>query len=137
MRLHIDALGWLHAVWGAFGVLAGLSLLLLALGTSMTVRDLGDTNPAGGAAVGLLIVCGVPLVVGGVAFILVGRSLLRRRLRGRLAALLLAGPDMILVPFGTALGIYTFWVLLNDDARQEFGRPPRSTSMRGSTLEGA
>ena len=30
--------------------------------------------------------------------------------------------------FGTALGIYTFWVLLNNDARREFGWPPRGTS---------
>jgi hypothetical protein len=24
------------------------------------------------------------------------------------------------VPFGTALGIYTFWVLLNDEGRRQF-----------------
>jgi hypothetical protein len=137
MRLHIDALGWLHVVWGVFGVLAGASLLLLALGTSVTVHDLGDVDPAGRAAVGLLMVCGVPLVIGGAAFALAGRALLQRRQRGRFAALVLAGPDMIVVPFGTALGIYTFWVLLNDDARQEFGRPLRSSAARGSGLEGA
>ena len=28
--------------------------------------------------------------------------------------------------FGTALAIYTLWALLNDDARREFGRPPRT-----------
>jgi hypothetical protein len=137
MRLHIDTLGWLHAVWGAFGVLTGVSLLVLAAGTGVTVADLGQTEQTTGrAAVGLLVLCGIPLALGGAAFILVGRSLLRRRLRGRLAALLLAVPNMVLVPFGTALGIYTFWVLLNDDARREFGRPPRA-AMRGPTMEGA
>jgi hypothetical protein len=93
-------------------------------------------QPVGRAAVGLLLLCGVPLLLGGVAFLVVGRLLLRRRLRGRFAALVLAVPDMVLVPFGTALSIYTFWVLLNDDARREFGRPPRST-LPGPTLEGA
>jgi hypothetical protein len=137
MRLHIDTLGWLHAVWGAFGVLAGASLLLLAAGTGLTVSGLADPEQlAGRAAVGLLVFCGIPLVLGGVTFMVVGRSLLRRRLRGRFAALVLAVPDMVLVPFGTALSIYTFWVLLNDDARREFGRPPRST-VHGPTLEGA
>jgi hypothetical protein len=37
----------------------------------------------------------------------------------------MAIPNLLIVPFGTALGFYTFWVLLNDDARREFGRPPR------------
>jgi hypothetical protein len=32
------------------------------------------------------------------------------------------------VPFGTALSVYAFWVLLNDDARAEFGRPLRTAS---------
>lgn len=137
MRLHIDTLGWLHAVWGAFGVLTGVSLLLLAAGTGLTVTSLdGSDRPVGRAVVSLLVLCGIPLVLGGVAFVVVGRALLRRRLRGRFAALVLAVPDMVLVPFGSALSIYTFWVLLNDDARREFGRPPRST-LPGPTLEGA
>ena len=127
MRLHIDTLGWLHAVWGAFGVLTGASLLLLAAGTGLTVTGLDDPDrPVGRAVVSLLVLCGIPLLVGGLAFVIVGRS----------AALVLAVPDMVLVPFGSALSIYTFWVLLNDDARREFGRPPRST-LPGPTLEGA
>jgi hypothetical protein len=34
-----------------------------------------------------------------------------------------------MVPFGTALSVYAFWVLLNDEARRAFGRPPRSTRL--------
>ena len=37
-------------------------------------------------------------------------------------------PEGVLVPFGTALGVYTFWVLLNNDARRTFGRPPREAA---------
>jgi hypothetical protein len=35
-------------------------------------------------------------------------------------------PNLVVLPFGTALAIYTFWTLVNDEARREFGRPPRS-----------
>lgn len=136
MRLHVDLLGWLHAVWGAFGVLTGVSLLVLAAGTRVAVDEAARAGDSAQAAAMLLAVCGTPLAVGGVVFIVVGRMLRRRRQRGRLAALVLAGPNMVLVPFGTALGIYTFWVLLNDDARREFGRPPRAP-LPGPTLEGA
>ena len=66
---------------------------------------------------------------------LVARGLKRRRTSARLAALVLAVANLIIVPFGTALGVYTFWVLLNDDARREFGRPPRGPSA-GAILAG-
>jgi len=46
----------------------------------------------------------------------------------RAAALGLAAPNLVIVPFGTALGVYTFWVLLNDDARRGFGRPLRGAA---------
>ena len=30
-------------------------------------------------------------------------------------------PSLVVIPFGTALAVYTFWTLLNDDARHAFG----------------
>jgi hypothetical protein len=30
-------------------------------------------------------------------------------------------PSLVVIPFGTALAVYTFWTLLNDDARRAFG----------------
>ena len=136
MRLHVDVLAWLHFLWGLFGVLVGGSLLVLALGTRMALFDLGHMGPAERAAVWLLVICGVTLVIAGLVMMAVARALTRRRQAARVAALILAVPNLIVVPFGTALGIYTFWVLLNDDARREFGRPPR-TPMRVQPLEGA
>ena len=38
----------------------------------------------------------------------------------RLAALGLAVPNLFVLPFGTALGIYALWVLLHDEARKMF-----------------
>jgi hypothetical protein len=125
MRDHIQALGWLHVLWGAFGVLAGASLALLAVGTRAALIGLDGGGADGVAAVWVLAVCGAVLAAAGVLMIAVGRSLCRRSQAGRLAALVFALPNLVLVPFGTALGGYALWVLLNDDARREFGRPPR------------
>lgn len=123
MRLHIDVLGILHLVWGALGVMTGVSLGILAGGTRAALE-----GPAFGmgerAAVAVLAVVGGLLALGGLAAALTGWALRRRHGRGRVAALALAVPNLLVVPFGTALGIYTFWVLLNNDARQAFGRPP-------------
>lgn len=118
MRVHVDVLGWLHVMWGAFGVLTGLSLEVLAAGTSVARDELVVST--GSAAVWLFIVGGGALIVAGAAMMLVGRGLVRRQRRSRSAALLAAIVNLVIVPFGTALGIYSFWTLLNDEARREF-----------------
>lgn len=133
MRVHTDVLASLHGIWGVFGVLAGLSLWVLALGTNAALLDLGSVGGPERAATWLFIITGGVFLLLGIMMIIVGRSLSRHQNAGRVAALALAVPNLIVVPFGTALGIYTFWVLLNDDARRDFGRP----SAPRPTLEGA
>jgi hypothetical protein len=122
MSVHIDVLSRLHLLWGAFGVLTGSSLFILALGTYFAMDELGQTGTGGQAAVGVLIVLGSALAVGGLISLGVGLALGRRRPFARLAALFFAVPNLLLAPFGTALGIYSWWVLLNDEARRTFGR---------------
>ena len=126
MQVHLDLLGRLHVPLGSFAALAGVSLGILAAGTRAALRDLEMDGAGGQAGVGILWVCGIVMIAGGAGLVLAGRALERRRRGGRLFALLLAVPDLIVVPFGTALSIYAFWVLLNDEARKEFGRPPRT-----------
>lgn len=112
---------------GGFATLAGVSLIILAGGTNTALIELSDLGEAGRVGVWILIWCGVLFAIGGVALYLTGRALTKRRPAGRMWALALAVPNLLAVPFGTALSIYSFWVLLNDEARREFGRPPRST----------
>lgn len=128
MALHLDLLARLHRLLGAFGVLAGLSLMVLAAGAALTLVDLPWTGPAGLAGAVLLAAIGAILVAGGLALAWTGRALGHRRRAGRAVALVMAAPTLVVVPFGTALGIYTFWVLLNDEARLVFGRPPRTSA---------
>lgn len=124
MRLHIDVLGWLHLVWGAFGLLTGFSLLILAVGARQAM--LGDTyGRSEPTAVFLLLSVGGLLMAGGIVSATTGWFLRLIHGRARLAALMLAVPNLIFVPFGTALGVYTFWVLLNNDARRVFGHAPK------------
>ena len=128
MPVHLTLLSRLHVIWGAFGLLTGSSLGVLAIGTELAINDLGNPAASGQAAVWLLAAVGIVLAVGGTVMILIGRGLAGRRLTGRALALVAALPNLVLVPFGTALSVYTFWVLLNDDARRQFGRPSRTAS---------
>jgi len=122
MRLHLDLLAWLYGIWGGFGVLVGGSLAILAVGTRLAIAD--RARPvAGSATMWVFILFALAFAVGGAITLLVGHWLRNRRRIGRPSALALAVPNLLLVPFGTALGVYTFWALLNDDARREFGAP--------------
>jgi len=125
MPVHLDVLGRLHVLLGALAILAGSSLFLIALGTRVALTQLDDSGVAGQAGVWILVGCGAVLAAGGTALVLTGRALGKRRPTARRWALILAVLDLVAVPFGTALSVYAFWVLLNDEARREFGRPPR------------
>jgi hypothetical protein len=127
VNLHIDVLGRLHTVWGTFGVLAGVSFGILAFGLNGAIAEFAGFEHPGQAAVSVFVLFASIQVVAGVAMIAIGAALNRRKKSGRFVALVAAILNLIVVPFGTALGIYTFWVLLNDDARREFGRPPRAS----------
>jgi hypothetical protein len=135
MRHHIDVLGRLHGVWGAFGLLTGASLFVLAFGSWASLATLGSVSRAGRTAAWILVGAGLTLAVVGAAMLLTGRALRRGRQAGRAAAIALSLPNLAFVPFGTALGIYTLWVLLNDDARLAFGRPARLASSVPTSME--
>ena len=82
MPIHLEVLSRLHAIWGAFGILTGASLEVLAIGTRTALSDLGTIQPGGRAAVWLLAVVGAALAAGGLVMILIGRALTRRRPAG-------------------------------------------------------
>jgi predicted permease len=128
MRVHLDVLGWLYVLVGGLGVCLGAALCFLAVGTAATL--FGEADRVGGLSdpvVWLLSLAGVALAAGAGGMIVVGRALARRQSSGRAMALVAASLNLALLPFGTALAIYTFWTLLNDEARREFGRPARAS----------
>jgi hypothetical protein len=67
-------------------------------------------------------------IIGGSLFIvagggiLVGWGLLKFQPWARMAAIVLGIVSLLHPPFGTALGIYTLWVLLSDQGGMEYDR---------------
>lgn len=120
MRSHVNLLGLLQLTWGGIGLLLAASLLLLAAGAVAVARaTAGDPLTAGATAL-LFVVFAAALALGGWANAWAGRALRQHRANGRTGALLLAVMNLFVLPFGTALAIYTFWVLLHNDARALF-----------------
>lgn len=128
MRVHLDAVGWLHVLAGWIGLVSGAAFILLAAGTSSVVVD-AVKQPGVSAVTWFLLVAGVALLSGGGLMAATGAGLLSRRPGARRGALLLSVPNLCALPFGTALAVYTIWALLNDDARRAFGRPLRGPAV--------
>lgn len=117
MRSHLRLLGILQLTWGAIGLLLGAALLLLAVGAlAIGLMDTGDRVAAGVTAL-TFGVFAAALLLGGAANAWAGRSLRRQQAAGRSAVLWLSVPNLFVLPFGTALGVYALWVLLHNEAR--------------------
>jgi hypothetical protein len=120
MRKHINLLGVLYLVWGALGVLLGLAMFLLAAGASALAYSVAREGMAAGVTAVSLTLFGVLLLAGGATNAWIGHGIRRHRGLARLFGLAFALLNLFLFPFGTALGIYSFWVLLSNGGRQLF-----------------
>jgi hypothetical protein len=117
---HVKLLGILQIVWGAIGLLLGVSTVMLAIGAvAIGMTSEGREIPAGVTAVAFGVFAAA-LLAAGAGNAWAGSAIHRRYAPGRLAALGLAVPNLFVLPFGTALGIYAMWVLLHDEARKMF-----------------
>ena len=65
------------------------------------------------------VLFGILLVMGGIANLLSG--LFMRNRTNRTFSLVIAGINCLQFPFGTALGVFTFVVLLRDSVREAYG----------------
>ena len=119
MKPHVQLLGLLQVAWGGMGLLLAGSLLLLAVGAAAIARTGGDAFTATFTAL-LFVLFAAALALGGWANLWAGRAIRRHRAAGRTGALGLSVVNLFVLPFGTALAIYTFWVLLHDEVRALF-----------------
>jgi hypothetical protein len=68
-------------------------------------------------------------MIWGAAHVVVGVPLRRRRGWARIMALMLGSIDLLLLPYGTALGVYALWVLLSERGKALFEIAERGPQM--------
>jgi hypothetical protein len=119
---HVTILAILTSIWGALAVLVGVSMLLLAVGpVAILSGPQGDgLEIYAGFLAGLFAVMGLFAVLWGGAHVWAATLIRRRQPLGRLLGLGLAVVNLLILPFGTALGIYALWVLLTNEGRRLF-----------------
>ena len=133
MRRHITLLAILWTIWGALSLLLGVSLLLLAGGAWAALLDPDGEAMAMAAGVTAVLFAGLALVIlaWGAAHVWAGALVTRRAPFGRILSLALAVVNLLVLPFGTALGAYALWVLLTDEGRELFEPQPAPSAAPG------
>jgi len=125
MTRHVDLLAVLYQIWGALALVTGLALIVLGLGALAVVTSAQHAAYEGGLLAGLtaftFFVFGTGAMLWGGAHLVTAKAARRRRHWARMGGVALAVLNLFFVPFGTALAIYAFWVLLNSESRRLFG----------------
>ena len=123
MNTHVDFVGILFIVWGALTALVGVSTLALGVGAASMAASMnsGGGHVAAGLTAAAFFSLGTIAIVWGAGHILIGVPLRRHHSGARLLALMAGSIDLLLLPYGTALGCYALWVLLNEQGKAIFG----------------
>jgi hypothetical protein len=119
---HVTLLRILVGLWGGLAMLVGLSWLLLAAGAFAEFQSSLGTGLefAAGLTTFMFGAVGMFAVLWGGAHVWAAALLSRRRPLGRVLTLALALVNLLVLPFGTALGVYALWILLPDQGRRLF-----------------
>jgi|SRR5689334_6442276 uncharacterized membrane protein YozB (DUF420 family) len=124
MLAHVDFVGVLFVVWGLLTILVGVSTLALGIGAVALIAQAsqggGGGQVAAGVTAAVFTALAVIAIVWGAAHVVVGLPLRQRKQWARHVALMLGSVDLVLLPYGTALGAYSLWVLLNERAKSLF-----------------
>jgi hypothetical protein len=117
MNTHVKVVAALHIVFGVLGLI-GAAIIFTIFGTAggIVIWN-GEVGPAaivgtvGLCIGGLVAILSIPGVIGGWA-LLVGKSW------ARVLVIVLGILELIHFPLGTALGVYTLWVMFAEEQRQ-------------------
>ena len=116
MEKHLTAVAALQVGLSILGVLLGIFVFVLLTGIGVIAQEKEALFILStiGTGVGLfLLIISVPGIIGGI-------GLFNRKEWARILVVILSAINLLNIPFGTALGIYSIWVLVQEGTIQLF-----------------
>jgi len=123
MQQHVKILAILNIIWG--GLLAvGAVIVFAVMGSIAGFVSASEDSQAAAPIIGAVALgVAIFLLVLSAPSIIAGIGLLKYRPWARILTIVLSGLHLLNIPFGTALGIYGLWVLLNSQTEPLFREP--------------
>jgi hypothetical protein len=120
MEKHLTLVAALNIGLSAFALVIGFLVFFLLGGIGAASDDpeaLVVLSIVGFVVFAVLFLISIPALIGGI-------GLLKRRNWARVLLMIISAVNLINVPFGTALGVYTLWVLLQEETQRMFTLSP-------------
>jgi putative Mn2+ efflux pump MntP len=125
MDTHVKVLGALQIAFGALGLL-GAVMIVFVFGGAAGIVGASD-NPDASIAVPIIGLTGMAMVVflllTSLPSVIIGIGLLKHSPWARIAGIVLSIVSLIMIPFGTVIGVYGLWVLFSKDTERLFTAP--------------
>ena len=117
---HVHLLGILWLAISAFNTIAGVILFILANTLFAHFNGMGAPEAPTAFLRPLLTVVSIFVLAKAACGFITGWGLMQREPWARIVALVLAFISLFNIPFGTAVGVYTMWVLLPGQSQHEY-----------------
>ncbi len=131
MLTHVKVLGVLYLAVGICMLLGALFLAMTMGGVAGIVGASADPEDAA-IAVPILGIAGTALAaffgIFSLPSLITGYGLLNYKPWARIVGIVLSAISLIIIPFGTIIGAYGLWVLLNKETERLFSSPPLTSS---------
>ncbi len=118
MEKHIHLLSILYIAFSIMGVLTALVVFVILTGGGILSGDeqaLFITSAVGTTISTIIFIFSIPGIIGGYA-------LYKGKNWARILIMILAAFNLFNIPLGTILGVYTFWVLLQEESMRYFDK---------------
>ena len=117
LERHLQTLGTLWMSVGGLFLIPAVAIMVFGHGVRWVVHN---HEPWPDVVQFLIYVAGGSLTILAAGGVCVGLGLIQRRPWARISAIILGGLALFHPPFGTALGVYTLWVLLADEHGEQY-----------------
>ena len=122
MEKHVTILGVLYIAFSSLGILAAVIVFVVIAGGGLLsgeLKAIAITASVGSAIAFFLALVSIPGIIGGI-------GMLKRKSWARILVMILGFLNLLNIPIGTVVGIYTIWVLMKDETARLFASELRS-----------